>query len=207
MPEGAWEESHAREAYVSDTGIIGFRGSRAKQRTWYNHMPALSIREQIGHEIWNRYFKFTTIRNPYDKLISYFSSKLAKKQNYNPSKRALAFARRTLDLGKPIDRIRGHTEVELFRSWIEKGGDCIDREKYMIDNEVCMDFFIRFEYLHEDIRHVCNQLGLPFEPQRLPEFKKGKRTQRPIKDYYDERTRQIVEAKYAWELREFNYSL
>ena len=26
MPEGEWKESHNREEYVSETGIIGYRG-------------------------------------------------------------------------------------------------------------------------------------------------------------------------------------
>ena len=207
MPEGAWEESHARDTYVSESGIIGIRGNRTKKGLWYNHMPASSIQEQIGHEIWDRYFKFTTIRNPFDKLISLFSVQLAHKQEYSRSKKMLEFARRTLGSGKLIDTIQGNTEIELFRSWMAKGGYIIDRDKYMIDSEVCVDFFIRFEQLHEDIRQVCHQLSIPFEPHLLPEFKKGKRSNIPFSEYYDEDTRQIVEEQFAWELREFNYSI
>ena len=68
-------------------------------------------------------------------------------------------------------------------------------------------FFIRFEQLHEDIRKVCNQLSIPFESHLFPEFMRGKRSNIPVSEYYDAETREIVEKNYAWELKEFSYSL
>lgn len=34
MPVGEWEESHAREEYISDTGVIGYRGSNPTKYTY-----------------------------------------------------------------------------------------------------------------------------------------------------------------------------
>jgi len=207
MPEGAWEETHAREAYVSETGIIGFRGRRAADKTWTNHMPARKIRDQVGQEVWDRYYKFTTVRNPYDKLISYFTARLAKKESYARSKKFKASASRILGLGNPIHRMKGDSHIELFQSWLKLGGEVIDSDKYKIEDQVCVDFFIRFEHLHEDIRHVCRQLQIPYDSARLPEFKKGGRKRTALRDYYDEECVEIVKSKYAWELKAFNYSL
>jgi hypothetical protein len=61
MPEGEWAYSHAREEYESPSGIIGYRGPEEPPKSkWYNHMPAELIRQQIGTEIWNSYFKFAS---------------------------------------------------------------------------------------------------------------------------------------------------
>jgi hypothetical protein len=209
MPEGEWKESHSREEYVSEAGIIGYRGQSTSKKKWYNHMSAKMIRDQIGSEIWDNYFKFTVVRNPYDKLISgfYFHRKY-NKQKYSKMQRLVAYTRSILNFGGAIDRIQKKKEIELFRSWIKNGGEILDKNKFMIDGEVCVDYFIRFEHLHEDMKHVCDRLSIPFEPSNIPEFKKGVRKHIiPIKDFYDEATIKIVQEKYAWDINKFGYKI
>ena len=208
MPDGEWQESHARDEYVSEAGVIGYRGPDPSASTWYNHMSARRIRDLIGQDIWDRYFKFTVVRNPFDKLISGFFMAENAKRKYSYTQRLKASAKQILDRGNPIDRVKGKTGIERFRCWIQKGGAINDRDKYLIDGQECVDYFIRFENLHEGIKHVCDHLSIPFEPARIPEFKKGKRHHRiQIRDYYDHETAQIVQKIYAWELERFGYDL
>ena len=206
MPDGEWQELHAREEYISATGIIGYRGNNARSSTWYNHMPAKEIFDLIGQDTWDRYYKFTVVRNPFDKLISGFFMYEKRKQNYSIIQKAKALSRQILDLGNPIDRVQGKTAVERFRCWIQKGGEIPDRDKYLIDGQECIDYYIRFEELNEGVKHVCNCLGISFEPARIPQMKKGIRDNKVnIQDFYDNKTRQIVEKKYGWELERFGY--
>jgi len=73
MRPGEWEPSHVRDDYESEAGIVGFRGpNRPPDCKWWHHMPAAMIRERLGEEVWNNYFKFCVIRNPYDKVASGF---------------------------------------------------------------------------------------------------------------------------------------
>ena len=61
---------------VSEFGIVGSRGNMQKFDQWWVHMPARKIRAQLGEAIWSGYFRFETIRNPYEKAVSaYFSRK------------------------------------------------------------------------------------------------------------------------------------
>ncbi len=183
MPDKEWQECHVRDEYVSEAGIIGYRGIDSSGSTFYNHMSARRIHDLIGQDIWDHYFKFTVVRNPFDKLISGFFMFEEVNENYS--------------------------YIEQFRSWIRKGGAggvIVDRDKYLINEQECIDYFIRFENLHEGIKHVCERLSIPFEPSRLPEFKKGIRSHIiPIQDYYDHETEQIVRKIYAWELKRFGY--
>ena len=186
MPEGEWEESHAREEYISDTGIIGYRGSDAalKKPTWVNHLSAQKIRELIGSSIWDKYFKFTVIRNPFDKLISAFHFQIRNSS------------------------LSAEKEIELFTDWIKNSNLIIDRDRYFISDEVCVDYFIRFEDLDAGVNHVCNKINVPFEPWRIPEFKKGIRHHRiKIKDYYTNETEDIVRKNFDWEFNKFGYDL
>ena len=62
---------------IDDYGIIGSRLSGMREDDiWKNHIDALSIKTNLGDDIFNKYFKFCVIRNPYDIMVSsYFYSK------------------------------------------------------------------------------------------------------------------------------------
>ncbi|NOX80565.1 MAG: hypothetical protein GXP57_05670, partial [Deltaproteobacteria bacterium] len=105
-----------------------------------------------------------------------------------------------------------HLEREMlirnFRLWIKGGQAFIDNDKYMIDDKLCVDYFIRFEDLGGGIKYVCDQLSLPFDLQRLPRLKTNSRDKRvSINDFYDEETEEIVRQLYEFEIRTFGYSL
>jgi hypothetical protein len=70
--------------HVSDAGIVGYRGPKQHQLKvrWWNHMPAALIRERLGTEVWNSYFKFCVIRNPFDKAISAFHYAKARRARW-----------------------------------------------------------------------------------------------------------------------------
>ena len=187
MPEGKWTFSPCREPHVSDAGVIGYRGSESGGKEWFNHMPAADIRNKGGDDIWNEYFKFCVIRNPFDKLVSYFF--FLERQRSTAPKEA----------GKRVER---------FREWIAKGVSAIDRDKYLIDGEICVDYFIRFEDLEQGIKQVCDRVNVPFEPERLPKLKAGLRDSSiPLSAFYDEKTTLLVAQAYQFELDMFGYTL
>jgi Sulfotransferase family len=191
MAEGEWTRSHEREEYVSPSGIVGFRVGFGEVRpvakhTWWHHMPARLIRRKLGEETWQRYFKFCVIRNPYEKAISAF------------------YYRRRM-------RRRDSTSIEAdrlqFERWLELKGPPIDRNKYVIREQFCLDDVVRYESLRGDLERICNRLGVPWEPEQLPNFKAGIRPPGiTAQDLYTERSREIVCQAYAFELEYFGYS-
>jgi len=73
MKEGEWSFAHSRDEYTSETGIIGYRGNQIPDDcVYYNHMPAQKIKNLLGEDIWNSYFKFCVVRNPFSKAASYY---------------------------------------------------------------------------------------------------------------------------------------
>jgi len=206
--EGTWEFFHNRPAYVGETGIIGYRGGKPpKGEVWRNHMPAKKIKRIVGDEIWNSYFKFCVIRDPFDKMVSGFHFYYRRKQRYALTNKLNAAANRLIGKSKPIDRVSGSHKVDRFRSWVKLGGWVKDRNKYIIDGQECVDFFIRFEDLEGGIRSVCERLEIPFEPERIPRLKHGNRIDDlPLNEYYDKETIQIVSDRYRFELDRFGYT-
>lgn len=190
MPEGLWAQSHFREAHVSEAGIVGYRGPNSKGQKWFNHMSAAVIRERLGEKIWSEYFKFTIIRNPFDKVISQFYFAISGQGGADPIS------------------IPEGGEIPAFQQWISSGVKRLDRNKYFIDGEICVDKFIRYENLIADLKGVCEVLQIDFDRNALPTFKSGIRSKRiPVRDYYDPESISIVQNLYGWELDNFGYSL
>jgi len=121
MPEGEWEQSHARDEYESPAGIVGFRGKDTPQNAkWQSHMPAEEIRNQLGDEVWNSYFKFCVVRNPFDKCISAFEH-FGKEHRVN-----------RLSLTNCFHSFRMTSEQLRFFDYVRKSAPN-DRAKYVIN--------------------------------------------------------------------------
>ena len=183
MTEGTWTFQHAREEYVSEAGIIGYRGVDASGKQWFNHMAAETIRAQLGEEIWGSYFKFAVIRDPFDKVVSgYFFATQAN--------------------GEAADIIAD------FRRWLGEGGaaSVMDRHNYVIDGALCLDYFIRYEALLEGIQSVCERVGVDYDATSLPRLKAEFRQRDiPLADFYDAAAIAAVEDCYGFELEQFGY--
>lgn len=198
VPEGTFEVQHGREESVTDAGIVGFRGGVPPEGCLYwNHMSARRVKVLIGDDIWNEYFKFTTIRNPFTKVISqyYFNKFLAEKMKQKGKGRyRLSFG----DLA---------TEREEFFTWIKSTVIDHDKNKYMMDGAFCLDDVIRFEKLTDDIQRICGILGVSGDVNQLPAFKKGIRPVEATPEaVYTKESRAFVANLYAYELDYFGYS-
>lgn len=121
---------------------------------FYNHMPAKQIKDRVGKNIWNSYFKFCIERNPWDRVISqYYWHHRRLNESEMPS-------------------ILEFLESRHMSSIIRK-----KFYRYRLDGEVAVDRICRFENLSEDLEEVRQHLGLP-APLELPKTKAGTRKNR-----------------------------
>lgn len=203
MPEGCWEEVHLRDEYESEAGIIGYRGTDPGDCRYCNHMSASKIRDLVGSKVWNDYFKFTVVRNPFSKLVSGWYH--FHRPNVTMKKTIRALSKKPTSI--PLV-LMGKRDIHDFRTWLRKGRSIMDRDKYLIDGEVCMDFFIRQESLQDDIKSVNAMLGIEQDERVLPKFYSGIRSADfSIRDFYDKETEAIVRQLYDWEFERFGYDM
>lgn len=128
------------------------RGKRPQR--FMEHMPARKIRRRVGREVWDQYYKFCIVRNPWDRVLSqYYWRQRHLGEEEMPS--VMEF----LD--------SGHT-----KSLLRKGFGL-----YTLNGEVAVDRLCRYETLQEDLEEVRQHLGLP-EPVALPRAKTGIRRDR-----------------------------
>lgn len=141
------------------------------------HATCEDIIKEVGNDIWDNYIKITNIRNPWDLAVSMFHWK-SKLNNSN-------------------------TNFDDFinQSWVQ--GDLRGNKKIW-SYQGQFDFeYIRFENLEEDILKVCEKLNIPVTNINLGHYKKMDR--KPYQEYYDEKTKKIIEAVYKKEIEFFNY--
>ncbi|WP_259129157.1 sulfotransferase family protein [Salinibacter ruber] len=157
LPDGEYNASREREMSVTEAGIVGYRGDHYDGQRWFNHMPAKWIREELGEETWNSYFKFCSIRNPFDKAVSAFHFQKGKYSSDWKTKI------------RKIARKLGDSVLQIeFEIWLRRGLMPDDRDKYVIDGDFCVDFFIKYENLKEGIERVGEKVGIDFGGRDIP---------------------------------------
>ena len=150
------------------------------------------------------YYKFTTVRNPYSRLVSrYFYAQtrhIHKKQFTNLTFKDFV--------------VGGHANTPMNTSWVAKTAPHLkkllnkvgffDNQVEWMQNdagEMVVDFAIKTENLQEDFNIVCDKIGIP--QRQLPHVNKTKH--KNYTEYYDDETRQIVAEKYARDIEYFGY--
>jgi len=162
------------------------------------HADALTIKSQVPDEVWDNYLKFSIVRNPWDRTISDFFWKRRQDLSIKPRKRFYHH------LGIPFDELAQPREA--LHEFVMSNDLTNNDHYYIMDDQLCVDFVIRYENLSEDLMKVCEKIGLP--PVELPHLKTGFRQKRHhYSEYFDEESKAIVAAKHKNDIRLFRYEL
>lgn len=159
------------------------------------HDWAVTIRDKVGPAIWNDYFKFSIARNPWDRVVSLYTWK-SRNERKNQAGPGL--------LGKLIGKDDSLQQTRAkFSQFLAGDWDTNDRF-YVIDDELCVDFVLRYESLADDVVTLCSRLGIP--TIELPRLKSGfRKDELHYSDYYDEASKALVGERHRNDLRFFGY--
>lgn len=151
------------------------------------HLLAHQVRSEVGPEVFSAYFKFTVVRNPWDKAVSgyVYMDEREDLRDYVGMKRGAEF-NTYLDL---IARKR-HVQWEPQSNFV--------RDE---NNEPLLDFVGRFENYPAAVAEVLQRIGVG--PQPLPHENRSER--RPYQSYYDREAKERVASLYAADIRTFGY--
>ena len=128
----------------------------------------------------NDYFKFAFVRNPWDRVVSWY---MFSKSLENP------------------DQSRDLTGIG-FKEYIKKFGNIWSNEQQDQYKFVgCCDFIGRYENLQNDFNIICDKIKIP--QQKLP--RKNATKHKHYTEYYDDETKRIVAERFAKDIEHFNY--
>ena len=148
-------------------------------------MIAEAIRDTVSSEIWNSYYKFAVVRNPWDRMVSVFWFRLAQRKG--PTTHA---ARILTQLGMPVTRIMFH-EMVRRRNAKPVRHDYVNMIMDASSEIPLVDDVLRYEDLNNEIERVRKKLGLPVI--KIPRLKgQYRKDRRPYTEYYNRITKERV---------------
>lgn len=141
------------------------------------------------------YFKFTIIRNPWDRFLSLYKFRVFKNHTSlgNNTVSFKEWAKNIYDKNPKHYDIPNELQLLMLSEQLDWITDA--------DGNIPLDFFVKFENLQQDFNTVCDKIGIP--QQQLPH--KNKTKHKHYTEYYDEETKQIVAEKYAKDIEYFGY--
>lgn len=181
--------AEAAEEMITDYGLIGARMNRKKIKPqWRNHVAAKQVAEFLGPERWTRYYKLTSVRNPFSRAVSKFY---------------FGFVWRKLPVPQTLDDNRAQ-----FRDFIFSKTHNSDAAITHLDDSYIINDAIRIEHIDADLARIGQRLGLPLSREALPHTKENSGT-KPSIDFYalfDPDLEEEVRKRQAWVFEHFDYS-
>lgn len=138
----------------------------------------------LPEALFDGYFKFAFVRNPWDWLVSLYTY-LRQTPNHHRHGQV-----RAMDFASYVD-------FEIRRGRRSQSAFITDAR-----GQLSVDFVGRFEQLTTDFAQVCGHLGLG--EVALPHRNVGQQRER-YQSYYDDRTRQRVAEHWAEDIHRFGY--
>ncbi len=152
------------------------------------HLLARHVRDEVGGKIFARYFKFTFVRNPWDKAVSQFNYTMQAR----PDLREFAGISDHASFEEYLDRIREVSHVQWER-----------QVKFLYDQngELLLDLVGRFESFDADARAVFDRLGI--KVAAIPHVNRSVRAVKPV---YSKEARDLIAEHYADDIKVFGYT-
>jgi Sulfotransferase family len=154
---------------------FGLRNPKYKVK---KHSTLAEYRAALGETEFGKLYKFTCVRNPWDRMVSYY---------FTPTQNVTAWDRKK------------------FRKAILKVlpvADYLRLDRGKEDPFANVNYIIRFENLVEDFRNVCAALDI--SRTTLPRYNRSQREH--YSKYYDDELCELVRARFAAEIERFGYT-
>lgn len=172
---------------------LGWEGDYTHER-WATTGYARVLREELGDVAWDRSFKFSFVRNPWDRAVSAW--------RYLDRPGDLAHG---LSFPEFLSRIRTMTPryAREDRARNKFSWHVEPQASQLVDanGKLLVDFVGRTETLQADFDEVCTRLEIP--KTDLPRVNTTERS--AYQGYYDDDSRQAVAELYARDIEMFGY--
>jgi len=209
---------------VMKTGSTSFRESFSRmegvdlvaEKAFGAHYSMDQIREDVSEEIYQNYFKFALVRNPWDRVASYYVwvCKGGKSiQSLEPYDKFIESIKPSFyNFAKGFESYKPSL-IFSIKSFLKKSSKIEFNPSYMnpdfkgflfpqIDFIKGVDFIGKLEDIGNVYSYISKKLELPFVP-----LKQYNRTFKPFyREFYNDETRDIIAKHYAKDIKAFEYT-
>jgi len=164
---------------------------------FYHHISAQELKTLFEERDWpwDDYEKFCFVRNPYDRVVSLYHHHLKMR-------RRNARMRRQSDV---------NVRIPPFNEYVMRM-DPTQRLPTSLRQFVCdkvgnllVDSILKFENMREELSHLSSRLDLQLPVDGIPLLNASEERQ-DYRKYYDEQSKERVQALYDYEFSMFGYS-
>ena len=185
---------------IPRTGSTSISKVLANQGSW-PHFYASLVRDLIGEQSYNEKFVFASVRNPWDRLVSWYHFNChdtragdTQKQKY----KSLGFKGWIMESCPHVGWKPHH--------FAHQPEDPICQLTWITDDngKIIVDHIVRLENLQSDLEQIKDKLGL--SSLRVPVLNQShQRKEKNYRTYYDQETKNKVFKLFEEDIRTFKY--
>lgn len=147
------------------------------------HDTAYKIKEKLPNNIWNNFFKFGFVRNPWEWQVSLYHYMLQEKDHFQHN------------LIKNMKTFQEYIEWRVFKH------KHLQKEFFYDENGNCLvDYIGKLENISEDFEKICNKIGIE---EKLPHINKS--GHKYYKKYYNYYTIDLIAKHFKEDIELFDY--
>ena len=151
----------------------------------HGHLSVRQVRPSLGDAVCDDYFKFTFVRNPFDRFVSYCAFMTRQQGAFDRDPQGTM--RRILFELRPMDHVHFQPQYTLLTN---------------AAGELEMDFIGRVERMQDDYDAICARIGIPSRPlDKVNGSRRG-----DYRQYYDRALMDGVAELYRGDLERFGYT-
>ena len=198
--------------HIPKTGGSSIEETLYSYTTWgfhtITHGISLQYKHWLNKELFDSLFKFAFVRNPWDLQVSCYQYYVVQNnidmtfEEYIEWK----FLGNILDMESRLPKDDPNVNIEWLRScfYIHR----TPQNYFIIDEEgnYLVNYIACFEKLQEHYDIICEKLGLDQTILSHLNYSHHRNIDIPFQDYYNNKTKKIIENRYSLDIKTFGYS-
>lgn len=155
------------------------------------HAKAREVKKELSDEVYNSFYKFSFVRNPWDWQVSMYHFILNETSHIRH------------EIVKSMSGFEEYLEwVINTRNPYPKGATKFQKDIITdYDGKLIVDFLGKYETLPQDFQYICQLLNLDAS---LPHLNSS--VHRDYRSYYNDKTKKIVEEYFQEDIKLFGYT-
>ena len=169
--------------------LFGISGKGSQWATgFHKHASALEIKKKLNAEVFDTYFKFAFVRNPYDWLVSYYY--YVQESAYHPE----------------YKKIKGIGFEDFIPWYINQSPHTMS--SFLVDEKgnTIVDYIGKLETLNNDIINISDKLNIPVKKISKRNVT-HKRKDKNYNEYYTPKTLKLVNDYFKKDFELLGYDM